>query len=910
MSFVNALLERAQPMAALRSKLDENTKKIRGSTVVLTGPPGSGKTTLLQDFAYQAAVSGAVVLSAVGAKLVQDVPFGMIRQLCDGMAMPELEEVTRLTGHSGEIDSEGATANVAYDICARLLQVSACTPLLISIDDVQFADEASTLCLQLLDGRLHTAQIMLVVAESPHERGRKTDWLRQPRSLRLKVPLLSPSAVEQLVTARYPDPEFAAACLRVTGGNPLLLNVLLGEEQPGTEPIGRSPGYRQAVTAVLGRYGAVTVAVARAMAVLTESAAPALVADLLGLDEKIVKARVQELEQVGLAAGDRLRDEAICAAVLDEMPVDELGRMNLQAAELLYHDAARPDRIAKLLLDAQDAEEPWIVGILTEAAAEISTPEAADFARRCLDMARRICVDDRQRADIAVRRAAIEWQQPTFKITRHTRQIGDMVDDLRAGAHRSVTLIHYLLRYGQFGEAARAVSALASAGQTPDAAELAALRLMLAATYPPLAKALRPSAADEESGDAWLALHAGATGRSATMLYDVLTQRIDGNPLVGAGQLLRTVRLDSSSFEQVESILLALVYADELATAASACEHMLVRARHVGSAAWQARLHSLFAEIALRQGDPKRSLEHAELSLRLLPRQAWGVAIGLSLSCLILASTRLGRYQAAADHVHQLVPDDLLKTRFGLHYLYARGEYHLATSQLHAALEDFMACGDLMREWAIDSPGLLPWRTGVTRVYAAIGEHDRAVQMVDAQAERLRPGQSRGRGITLRYRAAVSEPKNRPRLLRQAVECLQNGQDQHELAHAYADLGRAYQVLGDHQRSRMMFRQSVQLADARGFAPLKERLAKEFPNGARGEAEAKLGAVMPKVLSESERKVAFLASHGYTNREISEKLFVTMSTVEQHLTRIYRKLKVAGRHDLPARLGGAVARGG
>jgi DNA-binding CsgD family transcriptional regulator len=52
-------------------------------------------------------------------------------------------------------------------------------------------------------------------------------------------------------------------------------------------------------------------------------------------------------------------------------------------------------------------------------------------------------------------------------------------------------------------------------------------------------------------------------------------------------------------------------------------------------------------------------------------------------------------------------------------------------------------------------------------------------------------------------------------------------------------------------------------------------------------------------LSDAERRVAALAAQGQTNREISRRLFVTVSTVEQHLTRVYRKLGVARRMDLP-----------
>jgi len=51
-------------------------------------------------------------------------------------------------------------------------------------------------------------------------------------------------------------------------------------------------------------------------------------------------------------------------------------------------------------------------------------------------------------------------------------------------------------------------------------------------------------------------------------------------------------------------------------------------------------------------------------------------------------------------------------------------------------------------------------------------------------------------------------------------------------------------------------------------------------------------------LSAAEGKVARLASRGYTNREISGLLFITRSTVEQHLTRIYRKLEINRRDEL------------
>ncbi|ALG08735.1 response regulator transcription factor [Kibdelosporangium phytohabitans] len=53
-------------------------------------------------------------------------------------------------------------------------------------------------------------------------------------------------------------------------------------------------------------------------------------------------------------------------------------------------------------------------------------------------------------------------------------------------------------------------------------------------------------------------------------------------------------------------------------------------------------------------------------------------------------------------------------------------------------------------------------------------------------------------------------------------------------------------------------------------------------------------------LSFAERRVADLAAAGHRNREISLKLHITVSTVEQHLTRIYRKLRIPNRAALRA----------
>jgi ATP/maltotriose-dependent transcriptional regulator MalT len=61
-------------------------------------------------------------------------------------------------------------------------------------------------------------------------------------------------------------------------------------------------------------------------------------------------------------------------------------------------------------------------------------------------------------------------------------------------------------------------------------------------------------------------------------------------------------------------------------------------------------------------------------------------------------------------------------------------------------------------------------------------------------------------------------------------------------------------------------------------------------------------APTPDELTETERAVAELAASGRTNKEIAAELFMGVSTVEAHLSRVYRKLEIRSRTELGNRL--------
>ena len=55
-------------------------------------------------------------------------------------------------------------------------------------------------------------------------------------------------------------------------------------------------------------------------------------------------------------------------------------------------------------------------------------------------------------------------------------------------------------------------------------------------------------------------------------------------------------------------------------------------------------------------------------------------------------------------------------------------------------------------------------------------------------------------------------------------------------------------------------------------------------------------------LTPSELRVARMAADGKSNREIAQALFLTVRTIEMHLSDAYRKLEIASRHELSAAL--------
>jgi len=263
----------------------------------------------------------------------------------------------------------------------------------------------------------------------------------------------------------------------------------------------------------------------------------------------------------------------------------------------------------------------------------------------------------------------------------------------------------------------------------------------------------------------------------------------------------------------------------------------------------------------------------------------------------------MGNYEDAAMHLTCSVPDAMFESRYGLHYLYARGHYYLAVNNRHAALADFLSCGELVRRWGLDPAELVPWRTSAAEAWLRLGNRDQAWRLIQDQLTRPGDDTSRSRGRALRLLASVSRASRRPQLLAEALDLAEDCGDRFEQARVLSDLSHAYHALDKTRRARMVFRRAFHIATMCEATPLVNELLSINSTVTIPDDNDRAAP-----LTDSERRVASLAVMGYTNHEIALKLYVTASTVEQHLTRVYRKLNVKGRKDLPADMATAQGR--
>ncbi|GHH00779.1 helix-turn-helix transcriptional regulator [Amycolatopsis oliviviridis] len=860
-----------------------------GGVVTVRGFVGSGKTVLLNEFARLATGRG------VRCVTVTATPSG--------------------TGHWDLLaEVVAATGLREADPASALAELVEQGPLAVLVDDLHRVGAAPA-GLPAAAARLSAAGVLVVLAGdvevTPSWAATYAELLRLPGFRSIRLPALTPSGVVEVLSGHLDgpgDPELVTEVYAMTAGNPLLVRALV-EDLLAVEPEERLPvapghAFREVVSVCLSRIAPQAAELAECVAVLGDGMDPAVLATVLGVDEAQLPALVRTLAGIGLFAegGSAFRSPGLAAAVHSVISATRATDLRVRTASALHSRGADAGEVAALLLEAGCAPDEWGVTALFDAAGRCLDTGDVDLARRYLRLAAHPR-PGREHLGVDPRAISLGWLLDPVTVPRWLGRAVDAVESGGFTASEAIVLAGQLLWHGWYDEAVPILGWLAVNEDTfapDDAADVQTLSLHIAITHPGMAGHL--AAVDPEQARNDVVTRASdALLHSMHVLRAVIVNGPNEDLVREALRLLEVCALRRMPLEPCLFALLSLVYADELGSAAHWCDRLLEEAEKRGILSLEATLLGSRAHIALTAGDLPAAETHARRALDVLPAEGWGTAIGGPLSVLVAALVGMGRFEDAAAELGRPVPAAMFRTVWGLRYLRSRGYYYLHTGGFRAALGDFRSIGSLMAEWDLDCPVLLPWRSDAAEVHLQLGEGREVVRLLDEQASL--PGGDSGklRGVEARIRASNTDrgDRSRARTAAVAVEHLEAAQDRLELAKALAVLGDAHRASGDGRRARMVTRRALHLATLCRAEPLVSGLTGQQRPSRGGGTSAEQGL---ESLSDAERLVAELASWGNTNREIARSLHVTVSTVEQHLTRVYRKLNVS-RSDLPADLG-------
>ncbi|MDQ1286951.1 MAG: hypothetical protein QG622_516 [Actinomycetota bacterium] len=897
----------AEAVGRLRTVMDRADRG-RGHLALVRGGPASGKTTLLHDLGNAARARGAVVLTASAAVEESTLDWSLTDQLFCGRDLPrEVRDAaaTVLCPGSGHPLDRAVVVN---DLCTVLLDLARRRPVLVCVDDVHWSDTASLQFLAGLHRRLSAAPMTVVLTEWtrrwPAMLAFSADLARRPVE-RLGLARLSVDDVRSIAVAALGERgggQFAFDLHRRSGGNARLAQAMIEDcAVPGHAANGPSSegghvvigqATRQAVLDCVQGWDPLLAYVARALAVLGTSADIPLVASMVNAATDEVEDAMEVLTEAGLIVGGRFRHAGMRQAVAASLSREERRAVHLRAARLLPPSGAAAVEVAPHLIAAGSAPDAASVRLLRDAADQALDSDRLRLAVECLELARRDTPPGPVRTAITRTLVRALWRLDPAAARQYLPDLrGDHPKEPASAWHDEVAAVRAGLWWGEH----RSLTGIPGAGEILEhprgAAELHLSQLLIRGTAPVRSVLPEPSG----TGDPW--------GPVLRGLAEAATTGVTEATVVNAEQVLESCDLRDDTIGIVWWCLNVLLQGGRTTRAIRWNEAFIAEASRRGAVTWGAVLTATRADIALRLGDADTAASCAAAAMDLLPQPAMGLLGWYSGATFVMASSRLKRFDDAERILLALAdPGDGSSSLHRLRFLEARGQHLLANSRPRAALDQFEEVGRRAERHGLDVPAMLPWRVDVAQAQMRLGQRQAAKEtLIRHLRHRSVVRDPRSRGQALRLLAVMAErPAQTADLLTRAVTWLEQAGDRYELGLAHADLRdlerRAGSVLAGHGA-----RPGTALRTARGTAP-----------GAVGSGRVQtdretdhLAHDRTGILSRSEHRVAALAAQGRSNREIAATLFITVSTVEQHLTKAYRKLAVGSRNELAGMLASA-----
>ncbi|MGW0810385.1 AAA family ATPase [Nonomuraea sp. NPDC002799] len=863
--------------------------------VVVEGPEGIGKTALVHH--ALGGEAGVRVLAASGEQSERRLCLGVVRQLADE-AGPR-----RVAPALGGARRDPCAAGQA--LCDVIGTLQADAPLVVLVDDAQWADRPSLRALGYVLRRLRTGRVLVLIVCRDLTGPWLPDGLRRlltgDDTVRLTLDGLSAADLTALTPltgqirptgptgptgstgltgpaasagrigpsgSAGPEPGLsAAAATRLhdhTLGNPLHARALLASVPA---PVLGDPGARLPAPATYLR------SFLRRLSACTDGARQLVAAAaVLG-----GRCPLHVAATVATAPGEPLiaLEEAVAAGVLRELPgrlvdfpeplalaaaYDTLGagtraRLHLTAS-LLADDTGTALRHRAAAAGGPDealAEE--LAGFAAEAARHGRWPDAA----ACLDLAAGLTESAARRDEL--RTAALEHVLIGGDVIRATELAAVRNADPRPV--RGYVLGRLALVSGRFEEASELLAGAwrhREPGFAADVAEqLAWLHLVTG---------------ERGAAVSWarLALEQPVEGAVARP-YDVLA--LGGAPSAGApadSLAAAVAHLARDAPEQAVAVLKRVVAA---AARAGVPHHWLQAA-------------ALLAVAEHRTARWDGAAARAEQALR----EAAALGQRWLLPCLeavcVAPLAALGEHERARAHASA--------ARTAARELrHALGEHQADLAAALLGVEGAPAGAD---DAFVPDPR--PVRIEALVADGRLEEAERTLAAFDQSGSARRAG-PRGQAERIRLGGLLLAARNVPRQAEEgfarALALVESGVCPLEEALVLLDLGRLLRRTGRRKAAAERLAAARAIFERLGARPLVDRCARELEAcGLEPPATVRLG------LTPQELSTATLVAGGLTNRQIARELLISVKTVEYHIGKIYTKLGIGSRVALAAKL--------